>query len=506
MKILQNFLDLLIFQTKFEIWKHLISSFLIFFTKDIYQHIVNETNSYSTQINPNKPMNFTTDDIKHYLGILCMYMSIVKLSNIRDHWAPKFGFTIITEIMTLNKFEQIRRFLHFNDNSKMLCSDHPQHDRLHKIRPIITELRKRLATVPMEECLSVDEQICATKARHFLKQYMPMKPHKWGFKLFVICGTSGFSYDFEIYSGQENRDENRLADEPDLGSSSNVVVRLVRNVPRNLNYKVYFDNYYTSIPLLVYLSTKGIFSLGTVRRNRIPDCKLPNDVEVKKWARGQSCEFVSEVDGISVTPVAWKDNRAVNLLSTFVGEMPKETVERFDKKSNKKVSVECPKIIKQYNKHMGGVDLLDGLIGRHKITMRSRKWYFRLFYHLIDLITVNAWLLYKRTKGDTMKLSKFCEEIAVVLCKIGMIKTAKRGRPSLVEAALEEKRHRGPAAYVPPKDVRTDQVNHWPSWETTRQRCKMPGCNKGFSFTKCTKCGVSLCYTKKSNCFVKFHS
>jgi hypothetical protein len=114
----------------------------------------------------------------------------------------------------------------------------------------------------MEECLSVDEQMCPTKARHFLKQYMPNKPHKWGYKFFVTSGVSGFAYDFEIFSGSENGDLKE--GEQDLGSSNNGVIRLSRNVPRNVNHKLFFDNYYTSFPLLVYLMKLGIYSLGTL--------------------------------------------------------------------------------------------------------------------------------------------------------------------------------------------------------------------------------------------------
>lgn len=53
----------------------------------------------------------------------------------------------------------------------------------------------------MKESLFVDEQICATEARHQLKQYIPKKPHKYGFKLFVLAGVSGFAYNFEFYTG-----------------------------------------------------------------------------------------------------------------------------------------------------------------------------------------------------------------------------------------------------------------------------------------------------------------
>lgn len=78
---------------------------------------------------------------------------------------------------------------------------------------------------------------------------MPMKPHKWGYKLLVLSGVSGFSYNFEIFTGQENIDEFRPSCEPDLGAAAIVVVRLSRVVPKNQNYKIYFDNYYTFIGL-----------------------------------------------------------------------------------------------------------------------------------------------------------------------------------------------------------------------------------------------------------------
>jgi len=53
-----------------------------------------------------------------------------------------------------------------------------------------------------------------------------MKPHKWGYKLFIMSGVSEFAYNLEIYSVQENDTSLRLDNELDLGPSSNVVVRL----------------------------------------------------------------------------------------------------------------------------------------------------------------------------------------------------------------------------------------------------------------------------------------
>jgi len=33
---------------------------------------------------------------------------------------------------------------------------------------------------------------------------MPIKPHKLGYKLFIVAGVSGFAYNIELCSGQEN--------------------------------------------------------------------------------------------------------------------------------------------------------------------------------------------------------------------------------------------------------------------------------------------------------------
>ena len=80
---------------------------------------------------------------------------------------------------------------------------------------------------------------------------------------------------------------------------------------------------------------------------RIPDRKLPTERELKLEVRGSITEFVAEYDGCELLNVSSKDN--------------------------------CPYVATTYIKHMGGVVLHDSLIGRYKIIMLSKKWYFRLF-------------------------------------------------------------------------------------------------------------------------------
>ena len=49
---------------------------------------------------------------------------------------------------------------------------------------------------------------------------------------------------------------------------------------------------------------------------------------------------------------------------------------------------------------MGVVDLHDQMISYNRMSFRSKKYYLRLVYHLIDMTIVNGWLRYRRQKNE----------------------------------------------------------------------------------------------------------
>ena len=286
---------------------------------------------------------------------------------------------------------------------------------------------------------------------------------------------------------------------------------MIREVSRFENYIVYMDNYYTSIPLLVFLRTQGIHSIGTINRNRIKNCKLPDPKAMMKMNRGVSAEFTSNIQGVELTSISWKDNKVVNLVSTFVGVKPLlaehgvavdvPTIERWDKKNHKITTIPCPQIIKEYNLHMGGVDLMDSHLGRLKIVLKSRKWYIRIFYHLLDICMVNAWLLFKRANpAIPMTQKAFRLEVAQVLTNLAN-KKRKSSRPDIPMPSP-----RGQNEQHPSNDLRYDGMDHLPVIDG-RSRCKNGTCTEdkivnNRSIFKCKKCNVHLCLNEKRNCFV----
>ena len=68
--------------------------------------------------------------------------------------------------------------------------------------------------------------------------------------------------------------------------------------------------------------------------------------------------------------MAWKDNKAVYIVSNKYGMEPISTCSRFNRVEKKTVQVPQPACIKKYNSRMGGVDLLDNLVACYRIIYR----------------------------------------------------------------------------------------------------------------------------------------
>jgi len=145
--------------------------------------------------------------------------------------------------------------------------------------------------------------------------------------MFVLSGVSGFSYDFELFAGtQTNIMPNNL---PSLLVSSNMVVKMTATIPKNCNYKIFFDNWFTSLNLLVYLEKEGNLPLGTARLNRLIGLNMPSEKEFKNMGRGSFCEKTVTINDEKISAVSWYNNRVVTMASTYVGSQPIGGKKRF---------------------------------------------------------------------------------------------------------------------------------------------------------------------------------
>ena len=112
----------------------------------------------------------------------------------------------------------------------------------------------------------------------------------------------------------------------------------------------------------------------------------------------------------NVIAVKWFDNLGVTMVGTCLEECDKIlTVSRRVKEQSAKIPVPCPEIIKDYNSDMSDVDLLDQKTAASKLDRWSfgRRYYLRLFFHLMDTSVFNSHTIYKELNPKGMELLDF---------------------------------------------------------------------------------------------------
>jgi hypothetical protein len=231
--------------------------------------------------------------------------------------------------------------------------------------------------VSQTEHSSVDEMMVCYKDKTCpIRVYLKGKPHPWGIKIWVLATDEGLVLAFEVFGAE-------TPEQWDLTASSSVVFRLA------LNYKVYADNYFTSVDLAQKLIERGIRFAGTIRPARTY-CK-----DLAKSGRGSCTERVLGEEN-SVVLVKWSDNSSVHLLSSYVGVGQCDEARRYERAIHMYINVPRPEIVSEYNRFMGGIDLMNSFLAKYRYRMKSRRWYLYLFWQFVMVSVVNAWLLYRR--------------------------------------------------------------------------------------------------------------
>lgn len=477
--------------------------FKCFITDNIVELISRQSNIYAMQ-KDGIVLGTNINEIELFISIL-LQMGIVKMPNIKLYWSNECRYTPIADHMSRNRFYQILKYFHLSDNTQMKSLTDGTHDKLFKVRPLLDTVRLALNKIPPEEENSVDEQIIPFKGRSSIKQYVKNKPHKWGYKVFTRCGSSGIMYDFRIYTGKDT------CNDYGLGFSSNIVMALTENIPVGQNFKIYTDNWFSSLQLSVALKQKGHWFLGTIRSDRMCKCPLKSDKELQKLGRG-SVDYRVETQN-DIILLRWYDKKAINFISTYAGIDPADHCRRWNQSEKTHILVPRPYVVQQYNKFMGGVDLCDMLLELYRIDLRSTKWYMRIVYWCLNVSVVNSWLVYKRhrqQRGQKIELTliQWQAQIASALAMAGKTPgPKKRGRHSTSTNSfdIERKRKctRNNVTVLPVEDMRLDNFGHLPEMVEKQNRCRV--CSVGFTKVKCQKCKVHLCLTVNKKCYTTFH-
>jgi len=188
----------------------ILETFKLFFTAALVTTMVEQTNLYAAQVLGDQTQtawtNVTEGDIYAFLGIAIL-MGVNQLPALAHYWQkdPIFHYSPIADRISRDRFLAIWRFLHFADNTTQPDRSDPEYDRLFKVRPVISAVNRACQqNYHGSQHRSIDEAMVGFKGRCSMKQYMPKKPIKRGFKIwFGQTVPMGMSANFNATQGKK---------------------------------------------------------------------------------------------------------------------------------------------------------------------------------------------------------------------------------------------------------------------------------------------------------------
>lgn len=410
----------------------------------------------------------TAQELYAFLGVH-LFMGIDRLPSIEMYWSAGYQHSTITSIFSRDRFKQLLRYFRIVAAPVDAAPRNP----IPHVRALAEKLNRSFAAhfTPTQH-LSLDEAMVAYKGRSPIKQYIPSKPHKWGYKIYCLA-SEDYLLHFEIYEGKED-------DPSESGATYDTVIRMTQRY-QNQQLILFTDNWFTSPTLMKALKQRGIRMCGSVRSNRKGMPRISKNA-IKALSKGECIQRQKEDTCLAV----WKDQKAVQVLFNHVSPRATTTLDRWTDEGEK-VSIGCPQAIHDYFYHARSVDVVNQLHYSYPIGRKARRCWPRLAWWLLDVCIINAFKLWSIGQRRPKQLD-FREQLMHEL-----LKQLPAGQMPRKEGAQH------PSANALAKD-------HYSILSAEERDCKQcsrrPDHRQQTNYV-CNACAVHLCL---GDCFHMYHT
>ncbi|KAI4485718.1 hypothetical protein M0802_012579 [Mischocyttarus mexicanus] len=337
----------------------------LFFTNELVNEIIRETNNYAENILKNKEISSNSiwqtwraveeDEFWAFIGVI-INMGTIPLANMQEYWSVMENSRIpfFSKIFTRKRFMQIFWMLHLKS------PDPAKNDirtRIQRASNFLEYINSRFS-----DYFIPGENICVDESAH---------------------SSILWKYHFENLPWRDLLVSTRIA--------LHLYQQLLDRVPTAEGYHMHTDRYYTSILLAKELRKMKCHLTSTIQTNRkgvSTSLKKPKLRENKTVAYKRGNTML----------LAWRDKRIVTLLNNWhnAGMI---TTNRFIQGGTNEV-IEKPKVAVGYTKSMGGVDRADQYASSYCFMRMSLKWWRKLFFWGIEMSIINSYILYKTVQHN----------------------------------------------------------------------------------------------------------
>ena len=107
--------------------------------------------------------------------------------------------------MSRKRFRSIKQFLHVADNQFLTPS------KLSKVEPLFEMLKKQCQQFTIfDEFINIDESMIPCRRLYSARKFIRNKPIRFGYKVWMFCGSTSFPNTFAIYRGKKSNGEGSL--------------------------------------------------------------------------------------------------------------------------------------------------------------------------------------------------------------------------------------------------------------------------------------------------------
>jgi Transposase IS4/DDE_Tnp_1-like zinc-ribbon len=434
----------------------------------IPQRLMEQFAHHTNAAAPHDWRHTTFQELYAFLGVH-LFMGIDRLPSIEMYWSRDYQHSTITSIFSRDRFKQLRRYFRIVPAPVDAAPRNP----IPHVRALAEKLNRSFAAhfIPIHH-LSLDEAMVAYKGRSSIKQYIPSKPHKWGYKIYCLA-SEDYLLHFEVYEGKED-------DPSESGSTYDTVIRMTQQY-QNQQLILFTDNWFTSPTLMNALKERGIRMCGSVRSNR-KGMPTIHKHAIKALSKG---EYIRrQKDDICLA--VWKDQKAVQVLFNHVSPRATTTLDRWTDEGER-ISIGCPKAIRDYFYHARSVDVLNQLHYSYPIGRKARRCWPRLAWWLLDMCIINAFKLWSMGQPRPNQLD-FREQLMRQLLK------------QLPENQMPRKEG---AQHPTANALAKDHYSILSSEERDCKQCSRRPDHRQQTNYVCNACAVHLCL---GDCFHRYHT
>jgi hypothetical protein len=206
--------------------------FELFLPLSLVQYVASCTNQYAISKKAKNWEPTNPSELYLFFGLI-VYMGIDRLPELPMYWSSQNTHSFVSDTMSRNRFQQLLRYFYVSTQEQQQQNPDP----LRKVRWFSQQIHQLFSShyIP-SQILTVDEAMVGFKGRSELKQYIPQKPTKWGYKIWCLVSDC-YLLHFDIFEG-------RCAQ---LGCRSpNDIVLSITSPYQHRNHIIYMDRYFTS--------------------------------------------------------------------------------------------------------------------------------------------------------------------------------------------------------------------------------------------------------------------